>query len=200
MKLHQCHNKIRAMEEGLKQFLTKRTKQYITDKKRVASAVLIPIFKKDGEYYIVFIKRTMKVKTHKGQISFPGGMRDKGDKTLLDTALRESEEEIGLGRKDVTILGELDDEITTTSNFIVTPFLAKIPWPYEFEPNKEEVEEVISIPVKALLDKDCRKADTEILEGEKVDSFVYNYKGTVIWGATAKILRKLLDIIEEIVC
>ena len=137
------------------------------------------------------------VKEHKGQISFPGGMRDKGDKTLLDTALREAEEEIGLRRKDVTILGELDDEITTTSNFIVTPFLAKIPWPYRFTTSKEEVEKVISVPITALLDKDCLKADTEIIEGKKVDSFAYNYQGMVIWGATARILHKLLEIMEN---
>ncbi len=183
------------MEEKLKKFLAQRTKKYITDSRRVPSAVLVPIYEKDGQYNIVFIKRTMKVKTHKGQISFPGGMRDRGDKTLLDTALRESEEEIGLRRKDVTILGELDDEITTTSNFIVTPFLAKIPWPYRFTTNSEEVEKVIAVPVRALLSRDNRKIDTEILEGKKIKSFVYNYRGTVIWGATARILKKLLEII-----
>ena len=140
------------------------------------------------------------VKEHKGQISFPGGVRDKGDKTLLDTALREAEEEIGLRRKAANILGELDDEITTTSNFIVTPFLAKISWPYRFKLNKVEVEKIISVPVKALLDKDCLKPNTEVLNGKKVDSFVYHYRGTVIWGATARILNKLLEIIENNVC
>jgi 8-oxo-dGTP pyrophosphatase MutT (NUDIX family) len=187
------------MEEELNKILEQRAKKYITDSRRIPSAVLIPIFEKDEQYNIVFIKRTMKVKTHKGQISFPGGMREKGDKTLLDTALRESDEEIGLHRKEVTILGELDDELTTTSNFIVTPFLAKISWPYRFTINKVEVEKVIALPVRALLNKDNRKADTEILEGKKVDSFVYNYKGTVIWGATARILNKLLEIIENVV-
>jgi 8-oxo-dGTP pyrophosphatase MutT (NUDIX family) len=185
------------MEEALKKFLAQRTKKYVTDKRRLSSAVLIPIYQKDGEYSIIFIKRTMTVKAHKGQISFPGGMRDKGDKTLLDTALRESEEEIGLDRKDVTILGELDDEITTTSNFIVTPFLAKIPWPYRFTISKEEVEKVISVPVTVLLDKDCLKPETEILDGKKVDSFEYHFGETVIWGATARILKKLLEIIEN---
>ncbi len=91
------------MEAELKQILAQRTKRYITDNNRVSSAVLIPVFKHNGQYYIVFIKRTNKVKTHKGQISFPGGMRDKGDKTLLDTALRESVEEIGLRHKDAAI-------------------------------------------------------------------------------------------------
>ncbi len=127
-------------------------------------------------------------------------MRDKGDKTLLDTALRESEEEIGLHRKDVTILGELDDEITTTSNFIVTPFIAAIPYPYKFTINKEEVAKIISVPVAKLLEKGSLKPDTEMLAGKKVNSFAYYYNDTRIWGATARILKKLLDIIEEIIC
>lgn len=186
------------MEAELKQILAQRTKRYITDNNRVSSAVLIPVFKHNGQYYIVFIKRTNKVKTHKGQISFPGGMRDKGDKTLLDTALRESVEEIGLRQEDAAIIGELDDEITTTSNYIVTPFIALIPWPYKFTPNKEEVAKIISVPITALLDKANRKPETETLNGKKIESFNYYYQGTKIWGATARILNKLLAIIENL--
>jgi 8-oxo-dGTP pyrophosphatase MutT (NUDIX family) len=187
------------MEKELKQFFAQRTKRYITDTRRLDSAVLIPIYRQDGDYGIVFIQRTMRVKVHKGQISFPGGTRDKGDKNLVDTALREVEEEIGLHRADVTVLGEMDDEITTTSNFIVTPFVAKIPWPYNFTLNREEVENIISIPIKALQDKSCMKSDTEILNGKKLASFTYQYGSTLIWGATARILNKLLEIIEGII-
>jgi 8-oxo-dGTP pyrophosphatase MutT (NUDIX family) len=185
------------MEKELKQFFAQRAKRYITDKRRLDSAVLIPIYRRDENYGIVFIKRTTMVKVHKGQISFPGGTREKGDKNLLDTALREAEEEIGLSRENVTVLGEMDDEITTTSNYIVTPFVAKIPWPYNFTLNREEVENIISIPIRSLQDKSCMKSDTEIVDGEKVSSFTYNYQGTVIWGATARILNKLLEIIEN---
>jgi 8-oxo-dGTP pyrophosphatase MutT (NUDIX family) len=187
--------KIGSMEAELKKILAQRAKRYITDKNRVPSAVLIPLYQEDRQYYIIFIKRTMTVKTHQGQISFPGGMRDKGDKTLRDTALRESEEEIGLRPEDVNVLGELDDEITTTSNYIVTPFIATIPWPYRFTPNRAEVAKIISVPIAALMDKDCRKPETETLNGKKVQSFAYYYQGTRIWGATARILNKLLEII-----
>jgi 8-oxo-dGTP pyrophosphatase MutT (NUDIX family) len=183
------------MEAELKKILAQRAKRYITDKNRVPSAVLIPLYQEDRQYYIIFIKRTMTVKTHQGQISFPGGMRDKGDKTLRDTALRESEEEIGLRPEDVNVLGELDDEITTTSNYIVTPFIATIPWPYQFTPNRAEVAKIISVPIAALMDKDCRKPETETLNGKKVQSFAYYYQETRIWGATARILNKLLEII-----
>jgi 8-oxo-dGTP pyrophosphatase MutT (NUDIX family) len=184
------------MRMRLKEFLAARQKQYIHDPARISSAVLIPLYKDQGQYYIVFIKRTDTVKTHKGQISYPGGGREKCDKTLRDTAIREACEEIGLRPEDIEILGEMDDEITTTSNYIVTPFVGMIPWPYKFTIEKAEVAEIISVPVSALLDKTCLKTDIETLEGGIiVDSYNYHYKGKVIWGATARILHKLLDII-----
>ncbi|MHB8104399.1 MAG: NUDIX hydrolase [Dehalococcoidales bacterium] len=187
------------MEAELKNVLAQRTKHYITDKNRRPSAVLIPIYKNEGQYHIVFIKRTKTVKTHKGQISFPGGMRDKGDATLRETALRESTEEIGLRNEDATILGELDDQITTTSNFIVTPFVAMIPWPYRFKPNKAEVAKIITVPILALLAEGCRRPYIEeTIDGKTEKSFAYYYQGTIIWGATARILNKLLEIIEQI--
>jgi 8-oxo-dGTP pyrophosphatase MutT (NUDIX family) len=160
----------------------------------VRSAVLIPLYKQQGQYHIIFIKRTETVKEHKGQISFPGGVCEKDDRTPLDTALRECHEEIGLHAEDVEVLGELDDEKTTTSNYIVSPFVAAIPWPYHFRMNEYEVDEIIEIPVQALLDISCLKPHTEILDGKPVDSYAYHYQGRVIWGATARILNLFLDI------
>jgi 8-oxo-dGTP pyrophosphatase MutT (NUDIX family) len=187
-----------SVKAELKQILAQRQKQYIDDTDRVPSAVLIPVYENEGEYYIVFIRRAETVKAHKGQISFPGGTREISDGTLLDTAIRESTEEIGLLPEDVEILGELDDEITTTSNYIVTPFVAMIPWPYSFVINKGEVDEIIKIPVTALLDKDCLKPDIEFLNGKEFESYAYHYNGRIIWGATARILNKLLGIIGQI--
>jgi 8-oxo-dGTP pyrophosphatase MutT (NUDIX family) len=145
---------------------------------------------------MLFIKRTETVKEHKGQISFPGGTRDEGE-TLLDTALRECHEEIGLRAEDVEVLGELDDEVTTTSNYIVSTFVAMIPWPYQFKMSEEEIDEIIEVPISALLDKNCLQRDTEILNGKPVDSYAYHYQGRVIWGATARILNLFLDILTR---
>jgi 8-oxo-dGTP pyrophosphatase MutT (NUDIX family) len=189
---------IRAMKEELERILAQREKRYINDTSRVPSAVLIPLYQKQGQYYIVFIKRTETVKDHKGQISFPGGMRDADDRTLLHTAVRESREEIGLRQKDIEVIGELDDELTTTSNYIVTPFVAMIPWPYRFRKNEDEVAEIMQAPIAALLEKDKQSEGNEILNGQPIASYTYNYEGKVIWGATARILKKLLDIIEKI--
>ena len=110
------------MNNKLSDLLQHREKRSIIDNARVSSAVLLPLFEREGTCSIIFIKRTQTVREHKGQISFPGGSCEKEDGTLLDTALRESWEEIGLRAGDVAILGELDDEITTTSNYVVTPF------------------------------------------------------------------------------
>ncbi len=177
--------------------LAHRQKRRIVDTGRLPSAVLLPLYNKQGQYHILLIKRTEKVREHKGQISFPGGNRDKGDDTLLATALRECAEEIGLRSADVDVLGELDDEVTTTSNYIVSPFVATIPWPYQLQLNQEEVDEIIEVPIPALLDKDCLHTDTETLNGEVVDSCTYHYQERVIWGATARILNRFLDIFTQ---
>jgi 8-oxo-dGTP pyrophosphatase MutT (NUDIX family) len=184
------------MENRLEELLAARRKRHIDEPERVRAAVLVPLYRERGQYHIVFIKRTDNVKTHKGQISFPGGRMEKRDKTLLDTALREAFEEIGLHPQEAKILGELDDEVTTTSNYIVTPFVALIPWPYRLVMNRHEVADIIRAPVAALLDKANIKTALETLEGGTVlDSYDYYYDGRVIWGATARILHKFLDII-----
>ncbi len=185
---------MRAMKQRLRQALSLRQKRHIADASRVPSAVLLPIYYKQGQYYILFTKRTGKVKEHKSEISFPGGAHQDGDSTLVDTALRECTEEIGLMADRVEVLGELDDTITTTSSYIISPFVAIIPWPYPFKVDRWETEEIIEIPVSALLDKDCLHQETEIVDGKAVTSYFYHYQGRVIWGATARILNQFLDI------
>ncbi len=185
------------MKERLRQLLNHREKLCVVDSDRVSSAVLLPLYNRQGQYHIVFIKRTETVKEHKGQISFPGGTYEETDSTCLETALRESYEEIGLHLEDIDVLGELDDEVTTTSNYIVSPFVGMIPWPYRFQTNEYEVNEIIEVPIHALLDKDCHQPDTEILNGQVIESYVFHYQGRIIWGATARILNRFLDIFTQ---
>jgi len=187
-----------AMKRRLKLALSRRQKQHIVDTGRVPAAVLLPIYRKQGEYYLVFTKRTEQMKAHKGQISFPGGAYQAGDGTLLDTALRECAEEIGLVADKVEILGSLDDVITLTSNFIIAPFVAVIPWPCEFKVSTKEIEEIIEAPISALLDRSCFHEKTEIINGESVASYSYHYQGRVVWGATAIILNQFLDIFARV--
>lgn len=185
---------MRIVEQRLKEAISSVKKQTITDDGRVPSAVLVPIYNKEGQYYILFTQRTDMVKEHKGQISFPGGAYQEGDRTLLDTALRESAEEIGLNPADVEVLGELDDTLTVATNYIVTPFAGLIPWPYKFKVDGWEVGEVIEVPISALLDKASRREETEVVGGEAITSYFYSYQGRVIWGATARILHQFLEL------
>ena len=183
-----------AMKQRLRQVLSRRQKRHIVDVSLVSSAVLLPICYRHGQYYVLFTKRTEEVKEHKGQISFPGGAYQEEDGTLLATALRECAEEIGLRVDEVEILGELDDTVTKTSNYVISPFVAFIPGSYRFKVSREEVEEIIEVPISVLLDKNSRREETKIINGEAVTSYFYHYQGRVIWGATARILNQFLDI------
>ena len=187
------------MKQRLREILSQRQKRYINDADLTRSAVLIPLYYREGQYYILFTKRTETVREHKGQISFPGGAYEKGDGTLLNTALRESAEEIGLMANDVEVLGELDDTVTRTSGYIISPFVAYIPWPYQLKVDEEEIEQIIEVPVAMLRDKSCLRQETEIEDGQTVTSFFYHYYGHVIWGATARILHQFLDILGRVV-
>jgi len=187
------------MEQKLKAALSQRQKRGVINNNLVISAVLVPIYYREGQYYILFTKRTDRVKEHKGQVSFPGGARHEGDRTLVDTALRECAEEIGLAPGDVKVLGELDDTPTETSNYIISPFVALIPYPYQFKADGWEIGEIIEAPISALLDKDLHHQTKVIdIDGQAVTSYFYHYQGKVIWGATANILHQFLDIFSQV--
>jgi 8-oxo-dGTP pyrophosphatase MutT (NUDIX family) len=188
-----------TLDEKLKELLSRRPKKSITDDRLVPSAVLLPIYYKEGEIHILFTRRTENVRAHKRQISFPGGARQAGDKSLLDTALRESAEEIGLAPDKVKALGELDDTVTLVSDYIVSPFVGVVPWPYDFQVDGWETDEIIEAPVSSLLDEESWHHKTEVIDGRKVTAYYYHYRGDVIWGATARILHQFLDIFVQAV-
>jgi len=160
--------------------------------------VLVPIYEKEGQHHILFTKRTDRVREHKGEISFPGGAYEEGDETLVITALRECAEEIGLPAEEVEVLGELDDIVSRVSNYVISPFVGFIPWPYQFRLDVEEVEELIEVPVLALLDKDCLRQETDIINNVEDTLYFYHYRERVIWGATAKILNQFLGILSQV--
>lgn len=186
------------MKEQLQQILARRQVKQIIDPARVPSAVLVPIYCKEGQYHILFTQRTNKVKTHKGQISFPGGTYEADDRTLLRTALREAHEEIGVREEDVEVLGELDDFNAITSNFVISPFVGVIPSPYQFKLSEEETAEIIEVPITKLLDKSILREETRTFNGKPITSYFYNHNGKVIWGATARILNQFLDIFTSL--
>jgi 8-oxo-dGTP pyrophosphatase MutT (NUDIX family) len=176
----------------LKKSLADRKKKYITNTKLVSSAVILPIFVKDDEYHILFIKRTETVKDHKGQISFPGGHFEIKDNSLLDTALRECEEEIGVPRSRVNVLGELDQFTTVTTGYVISTFVGLIPYPFDFKLDPREIDKIIEVPISTLLiEQNC-------IWKSRTGSFEYQYNSETIWGATAKILTQFLEIYSKI--
>ncbi len=183
----------------LTQALSSHTKIRIEDNTRRPSAVLIPIYFQRGEHHILFTKRTELVHHHKGEISFPGGGFHQDDGTLLNTALRESYEEIGLAPQDVVVLGELDDILTKGSPYIITPFVVSILPEYKYKISDFEIAELIEIPVRALLAEGCRHEDPiETIGGRQVIPYVYAYGGKLITGATARILKQFLEIFLQV--
>lgn len=183
--------------KNIREILAVREKQTIvlSDTALAPAAVLLPLYRKKGQCHILLTKRTQKVAYHKGQISFPGGARHEKDRDLRETCLRETFEEIGVRAEDVDILGELDNIGTLTSNFIITPFVGIIPYPYDFVVNADEIEELIEVPLYALLDKENVREETHVINGTHYKETVFDYKGHMIWGATARILHQLLDLV-----
>jgi len=189
---HEC------MMPRLQRELAHRQAQRISVPGRIPSAVLIPIFQNGPDYFVVFTERTHRVSTHKGQISFPGGSVDASDPSLLDTALRECEEEIGVARDQVTILGQLDDCLTYVSHYIITPFVGMIPWPHSYTMSERETASIIEAPVSQLLDRRCLSEGSEIVDDKILPAYFYAHGGKVIWGATARILKQFLEIWQAV--
>lgn len=162
------------------------------------AGVLIPLLEDEGVYKIIFTKRTNTVEQHKGQISFPGGAVDEEDSSLLETALRESEEEIGLLKGDVDILGRVDDTLTLASDFVVRPFVGLVPFPYDFIISEDEVERLIIVPIELFMTENSGNNIYSIeYEGKTYQTKAYEYNGDVIWGATARMIENLVDLITR---
>ena len=182
--------------ETLKSRLSKRNKASVKDAGLSSASVLLLLYSKNGEHYVLFNKRTDQVEHHKGEIALPGGGRDNGDRDSLDTALREAHEEMGIVPDDVTILGELDD-VVTSSQYLVRVYLGTIDYPYLFKPSPREVEEVIEIPLKELLDPANLREEARWADGAVTKTHAYAYEDHIVWGATARIVGQFLELLPD---
>jgi 8-oxo-dGTP pyrophosphatase MutT (NUDIX family) len=163
------------------------------------AAVLIPLLRKKDSWQILFIRRTeIPGDRHSGQVAFPGGVCDSSDNNAEEAAMRETHEEIGIDPKDITILGKLNRFLTVT-NFIVTPIVGMIPWPYPLRLEPKEVSRAFTIPLAWLNNPTHRESvKRELLNGKSADVIYFNeFDGEILWGASARITLTFLNVLNS---
>jgi 8-oxo-dGTP pyrophosphatase MutT (NUDIX family) len=154
--------------------------------------VLVPLFlAPDGEPHAVFTRRRADLRRHAGEISFPGGRRDPEDADLKETALREAEEEIGLPREQVRLLGELPPVSTFVTNYVIHPYMGEIPAGLAWRVSEREVDAVLELALGAL--RESRTRTRIERRGISFETDAYIVEDHLIWGATARILEHLLE-------
>jgi 8-oxo-dGTP pyrophosphatase MutT (NUDIX family) len=157
----------------------------------ISAAVLVPLYVNHGRLHAVFTRRNDDLRRHPGEISFPGGRYDEGEPDLTATALREAQEEIGLPRDAVEIVGALQPTPTIATGYAVYPFVGLIEAGRTWTPSANEVAEVLELPLDELLSGYARRR--LVRRGVPIRTDTYLVGENLIWGATARILADLFD-------
>jgi 8-oxo-dGTP pyrophosphatase MutT (NUDIX family) len=176
-----------GLREPLRRALTARPSRKIPLGQTIPAAVLIPLFEKEGEAHVWLVRRPASMRSHAGQVAFPGGKSERSDESLRVTALREAEEELGIEPASVDVLGVLDDYATITG-FTITPWVGWLAPDVVIKPNAEEVARAFPAPVRAFLEP-----PRGILPFRG-----WTVEGELVWGATAAILRSFAAIVTEL--
>lgn len=164
-----------------------------------SAAVLVLLYRVGDEDHVVLTRRTERVEYHKGQISLPGGVQDPQDAGPVETALRECHEEIGVRPQAIEVLGRLDDVVTTTG-FRITPVVGVLrESPYPFSPGPDEVAEILEVPIRWLADPSNLTVRTREWKGRIYTDYAWNFRGRLIWGATGRILKALIELLPAAV-
>jgi 8-oxo-dGTP pyrophosphatase MutT (NUDIX family) len=179
-----------GFKEQLRAVLEERTPKRFSQEGARDASVLIPIVAKP-EPTLIFTVRTETLSSHKGQISFPGGSTDPGDESAVQTALRETQEEIGLEPDAVEVLGQLDAFPTFVSGFVVTPVIGWLAEEPTLSPNPAEVAEILHIPLSEL-NEEIRAEAGFSHQDKTYPTEAWVWRDHVIWGVTARIVRSLL--------
>ncbi|TVP58387.1 MAG: CoA pyrophosphatase [Halomonadaceae bacterium] len=156
------------------------------------AAILVPVTY-SGNPEIILTQRTTGMSTHSGQVAFPGGMREPADESLLHTALRESEEEIGLRREQVEVISPLS-QVVSLHSILVSPFAAVIPEDCTFVPQEKELDAIFRVPVSFFLEDRRLRTDTVTIAGNKLHIPCYQWETYQIWGLSAAVLVDFLNV------
>lgn len=160
------------------------------------AAVLVPLLWYEGEWHLLFTRRSSSLMNHGGQVSFPGGSWDVEDEDLIATALREAWEEVGLRPEEVRVLGDMS-AIGIITHFLVTPVIGVIPWPYPLRLEEAEVARAFIVPLSWLADPVNCYTSTRVYESKTYEIIYYQlYDGEKIWGATAQMTQEFLKLIK----
>lgn len=162
----------------------------------VPAAVLVPLLERPDGITVLLTRRTDHLHVHAGQISFPGGRADPGDRDIAETALRETEEEVGLPRERVSLIGRLDTYVTRTG-FEVTPVVGFVDAPAAFAADPFEVAEVFEVPLGFVADPANHRRDSRVYAGARRHFYVLPWRHYYIWGATAGMLVNLSEVLRE---
>ncbi len=165
----------------------------------VKSGVIILVYPGNGgEAHTVFIRRPQYDGVHSGQIAFPGGRHEEDDNDMMETALREAEEEIGIARQDVQVAGKLTDLYIPPSNYLVSPFIGILPDKPVFYPDNNEVAQIIEVPLRIFVEDNYRtRVPMTMATGECMDTPCYLVDHHTIWGATAMIMAEFVAVIRK---
>jgi len=186
-----------SLLQQIRDFLADYRPQHLSHDTAIPAGVLLLLYEKAGELYIVLTRRTEDVEHHKGETSFPGGAFDPDDGDLLTTALRETEEEIGVRPEDVEVLGQLDDIVTITG-FLVSPFVGVLGTSsYLFVVSAHEVAELVEVPLGHLMDERNLEQGARRFGDRWWPILSYRYGDHRIWGATARIFKGFFDHLKE---
>jgi 8-oxo-dGTP pyrophosphatase MutT (NUDIX family) len=157
------------------------------------AANLVPLHEKDGEPHLLLTRRPKHMRHHPGQLSVPGGRIEPGEDARA-AALREAREEIGLDPADADVLGRLSETLVLQTAFRLTPWVASVPYPYPYAAEPLEVEEILHVPLSALLSPGVHRVEPREAYGMNVDVHFFTLGNDLLWGATARIVWELLGI------
>jgi 8-oxo-dGTP pyrophosphatase MutT (NUDIX family) len=183
--------------ERLRKILERRTAIEIDAPQYRRACVLVPLVRVDGGWSILFSRRSESLAAHSGQIAFPGGAVEEGE-LLEAAAVREAEEEVGIHRGAVELIGRLDD-LVTNSGFLVAPFVGVIRERIDYVLQEAEVTEVFEVPVDALLDVAQPEVRFVTFRDGQYPAYFYRYRDYEIWGLTGRMLKAFLDMVWQAV-